>query len=77
MFSIQHFGQIADIAHFHFFYFFYGYDASCTKLKQLLKAEKPRCTASHVLTNLNIGGPTKIVYSLFRTNYEILLPTAG
>ena len=29
------------------------------------------CTATHVLTNLNIGGPTGIVYSLFCTNYEI------
>ena len=40
MFSMQHFGQIADIAHFHFFSFSTAM-ASFTKLTQLLKAEKP------------------------------------
>ena len=34
-------------------------------------------TVSHVLTNVNVGDPTEIVYNLFCTNYEILLPTAG
>ena len=47
------------------------------KIETTFKSRETCCTASHVLTNLNIGGPNKIVYSLFRTNYKILLPTAG
>ena len=70
MFSIQHFGQIADIAHFQLRGWFH-------KIETTFKSGETCCTASHVLTNLNLDGPTKIVYSLFRTNYEILLPTAG
>ena len=42
------------------------------KIETTFKSGETCCTASHVLTNLNIGGPTKI-----RTNYEILLPIAG
>ena len=42
MFYMQHFGQVADIYALPFFEFFYGYGASFTKLKQLLKEEKPK-----------------------------------
>ena len=76
MFSMQHFGQIADIAHFHFFSFSTA-TGLVSQIDTTFKSGETCCTASHVLTNLNIGGPTKIAYSLFRTNYEILLPTAG
>ena len=79
MFSIQHFEQIADITHFHFFSFSTGEFHKTETTFKSGETENPAifcvyaacCTATHVLTNLNIGGPTEIVYSLFCTNYEI------
>ena len=46
--------------------------------KMLISRVHTACyTVSLVLNNLNVGGPTEIVYNIFCLNYEILLPTAG